>query len=54
MIDGSHNIDLSSVVVGHVTSLLTSSRRKVIVGAGRMLLFMVEQVFLPMGRFGSS
>ena len=30
MIDGSHNIDLSSVVVGHVTPLLTSSRRNVI------------------------
>lgn len=53
MIDGSHNIDLSVVVVGHVTPSLQAqgvlSLRSCLGDGGRMLLFMSEQIFLPKG-----
>ena len=50
------NPDLSSIVVGHVTPYKIKKEcyllRHCIVPAGKMmLLFRVEQIFLPMGRF---
>lgn len=50
------NPELSSIVVGHVTPYKIKKEcyllRLCIVPAGKMmLLFRVEQVFLPMGRF---
>lgn len=54
MIDGSHNIDLSVVVVGHVTPSLQAqegvlSLRSCLGDGGIMLLFMSEQILLPKG-----
>ena len=49
------NPDLSSIVVGHVTPYKIKKQcyllRHCIAPAGKVLLFTVEQVFLPMGRF---
>ena len=56
IIDSLHDPDLSIVIVSHVTHYKTKKERchlrSCLGGAGKMLLSMVELVFLPMGRFG--
>ena len=51
--DSLHNPDLRAIVVGHVTLYKIKKEcyllRSCLVDAGRMLLFMVKQVFLLMG-----
>ena len=54
-IDRLHNPDLNAIVVGHVTPFLQDqeemlSLKELLTDAGRKLLFLVERVFLPMGR----
>ena len=58
IIDSLHNGDLSAFVVGHVTLYKIKEEcyllRNCLVDVGRMLLFMVEQVFLPVGEVWST